>query len=91
MFRSLNSALHFSAAEAPRANINMLGGTVNNSLNALYVGLPGTVGPPVRVGNLNTERDVLVAKFALCHLSTSLIRLNIKPRIGISVHIAYIL
>ena len=41
--------------------------TVNDRLDALDVGLPGTIGTTVRVGNSDTERNTLVAKLALCH------------------------
>ena len=45
----------------------MAGRTVDHSLDALDVGLPWTVGTPMRVGHLNTKGHTLVAKFALCH------------------------
>ena len=45
----------------------MAGRTVDDCLDALDVGLPGTIGTTVRVGNSDTERHTLVAKFALCH------------------------
>ena len=41
--------------------------TVDNRLHTLYVGLPGTIGTSVGVGNLDTEGHALVAKLALCH------------------------
>ena len=45
----------------------MAGGTVNDSLHTLHIGLPGTIGAPMRVRNLDTESHALVAKLALCH------------------------
>lgn len=45
----------------------MAGRTIDDSLHALDVGLPGTIGTTVRVGNSDTERNTLVAKLALCH------------------------
>ena len=45
----------------------MLGGTIDDRLDATDVGLPGAVGTSVRVGDLNTEGHALVAKLALCH------------------------
>ena len=45
----------------------MAGRTVNDRLDALDIGLPGTVGTTVRVGNSDTESHTLVAKLALCH------------------------
>ena len=40
---------------------------VDDRLNTLNIGLPGTIGTTVRVGNSDTERNTLVAKLALCH------------------------
>ena len=45
----------------------MAGGTVDDRLHTLHIGLPGTIGTPMGVGNLNTEGHALVAKLALCH------------------------
>ena len=45
----------------------MAGRTVDDSLDALDIGLPGTIGTTVRVGNSDTESHTLVAKLALCH------------------------
>ena len=45
----------------------MAGRTIDDSLHALDVGLPGAVGTTVRMGNLDTERHTLVTKLALCH------------------------
>ena len=67
-------ALNLAAAEAPGAHIDVLGSTVDDSLNALYVGLPGTVGSSVRMADLNTKSHALIAKITLCHFScTSLL------------------
>ena len=64
----LHSAGNFTAAEAPRTDVNMTIRAVNDSLDALYIGLPRTIGTPVRVAHLNAERDTFAAKFTLCHL-----------------------
>ena len=40
---------------------------VHDCFNALHIGFPGTIGPSVGVGNLNTKGNALVAKFALSH------------------------
>ena len=40
---------------------------IDNRLNTLDIGLPGTIGTPVRVGHLNAEHNALVAKFTLGH------------------------
>ena len=45
----------------------MAGSTVNDSLDALDVGLPCTVGTSVGVGNLNTKGHALAAKITLSH------------------------
>ena len=56
-----------TAAEAAGARINVLRGTVDDGLDALHIGFPGAVGPSVRVGNLDAERHILVAKLTFCH------------------------
>ena len=56
-----------TGTHTPGTNIHMAGRTVDDCLHTLYIGLPGTIGTPVRVGNLNTEGYALIAKFALCH------------------------
>ena len=45
----------------------MAGGTIDDRLHTLHIGLPGTIGTPVGVRDLNTEGHALVAKFALSH------------------------
>ena len=45
----------------------MAGSTVNDSLDALDVGLPCTVGTSVGVGNLDTKGHALAAKITLSH------------------------
>ena len=41
--------------------------TVDDCLNALDVGLPGTVGTSVGVGNLNAEGHALTTKITFSH------------------------
>ena len=53
----------------------MAGGSVNHSLNALNVGLPGTVGTSVGVRNLDTEGHALIAKITLSHFVAPPIRM----------------
>ena len=60
----------------------MAGRTIDDSLHALDVGLPGTIGTTVRVGNSDTERNTLVAKLALCHPLHLLA--VVKSRLGLS-------
>ena len=45
----------------------MAGGTVDDRLHTLHIGLPGTIAASVRVGNLNAESHALIAKLALSH------------------------
>ena len=45
----------------------MAGRTIDDGLHTLHIGLPGTIGTPVRVRDLNAESHALVAKLALCH------------------------
>ena len=45
----------------------MAGSSVNDSLNALDVGLPCTIGTSVGVRDLDTEGHTLIAKLALSH------------------------
>ena len=45
----------------------MAGGTVDDCLHTLHVGLPGTIGTTMRVRNLNTKGYALIAKLALSH------------------------
>lgn len=47
----------------------MTGSSVNNSLNSLNIGLPGSVGTSVGVAHLDTEGNAFFAKFALGHTS----------------------
>ena len=56
-----------TGTHTPGTNINMAGGTVHDCLHTLHIGLPCTIGTPMRVGDLNTERYALVAELALCH------------------------
>lgn len=61
-------ALNLVGAEASRTDVNMAGSAVNDSLDALHVRLPRTVGTSVGVRNLDAKRDTLAAKIALCQL-----------------------
>ena len=45
----------------------MAGRTIDDSLHALDVGLPSSVGTSVGMGDLNAERNALAADIALCH------------------------
>ena len=63
----LHSACNLAAAQAAGAHVDVLGRAVDDGLDALHVGLPGTVGTSVRVADLDTEGNALVAEFALRH------------------------
>ena len=77
----LHRAGDLSGTQAAGAGVHTLGGTVNDRLDTADVGLPGTVGPSVRVRHTNTESHALAADIALCHCSappfvTSAVRPN---------------
>ena len=62
-----DGSLNLVGTEASGTCVHMAGSSVHDSLDPLHIGLPGTVGTPMRVGDLNTERYALVAELALCH------------------------
>ena len=62
-----DSAGNFARTEAMSAHIDVLRGAVDDRLHALHVGLPGTIGAALGVGNLNAEHDALVTKFTFSH------------------------
>ena len=62
-----DSPLNLVGTEASGTSIHMARSTVNNSLNALDVGLPGSVGTSVRVGDLNTKGNALATIITLSH------------------------
>ena len=57
----------FTGTHTPGTNIHMAGGTVDDCLHTLHVGLPGTIGTTMRVGDLNAESNALIAELALSH------------------------
>ena len=58
---------NLAGAHAPGTNIHMARGTVHNRLDTFHVGLPGTVGTPVRVRDLNPKGHAFAAILALSH------------------------
>ena len=56
-----------SGTQTTGAGVNMLGSAVYHCLNTLDVGLPGSVGTSVRVGNLDAEYNTLTAEIAFSH------------------------
>ena len=63
----LDRTLDLIGTEASGTSVHMAGSTVNDSLDALDVGLPCTVGTSVGVGNLDTKGHALAAKITLSH------------------------
>ena len=58
---------YFTGTQAPGTNIYMARRAVDHCLHALDIGLPGAIGTPMRVRDLDAEAHALVAKFALSH------------------------
>ena len=58
---------NLTGAQTPGTNIYMARRTVDNSLDTFHIGLPGTIGASVGVGDLNTKGHALIAKLALSH------------------------
>ena len=63
----LDRSGYFTGTQAPGTNIYMARRAVDDRLNTLNIGLPGTIGTPVGVRDLDAEGHALVAKFALSH------------------------
>ena len=63
----LDRTLDLIGTEASGTSVHMAGSTVNDSLDALDVGLPCTVGTSVGVRNLDTKGHALAAKITLSH------------------------
>ena len=59
--------LHLVRTEASGTSVHMAGSSIDNSLDPLHIGLPGTVGTSVGVGNLNTKGYALATKITLRH------------------------
>ena len=68
MPRESDSTLDLIGAEASGTSVHMAGSSVNDSLNALDVGLPCTIGTSVGVGDLDTEGYALATKITFRHL-----------------------
>ena len=63
-----NCTLDLVGTEASGTNMHMARCTVNNSLNALDVGLHRTIGTSMGVRDIVTESHAHAADIALCHL-----------------------
>ena len=62
-----DGALNLVGAEASGTCVNMAGSSIHDSLNALNVGLPGTIGTSVGVRDLNTKGNALATIITLRH------------------------
>ena len=63
----LDSPLNLVRTEASGTSVHMARSTVNNGLDPLNIGLPGSVGTSVGVGNLDTEGNALATIITLRH------------------------
>ena len=59
--------LNLVGTEASSTCVHMARSTVDDCLDTLNVGLPGTIGPSVGVGNLDTKGNALTTIITLCH------------------------
>ena len=57
----------FTGTQTPGTNIYMAGGTIDDRLDPLDIGLPCAVRPSVGGGNLDPESNTLVTELTLCH------------------------
>ena len=75
---------NLAGTQAAGAGVDIFRGTVYNRLDSLHIRLPGTVGTPVGMGNLDTEGHPFSAAITLCHLLHLLFssRYNIIPNGG---------
>ena len=65
--RELHRTLDLVGTEASGTSVHMARSTVHDSLDPLNIGLPGTIGTSVGVGNLNTEGNALATIITLRH------------------------
>ena len=59
--------LDLVGTETSGTGVHMARSTVNNGLDPLNIGLPGSVGTSVGVGDLNAEGNALATIITLCH------------------------
>ena len=62
-----SGALDFPGTKAARADVDRLGASIDDRFDAADVGLPGSVGFAVGMGNVVSEHDALAADTAFCH------------------------
>ena len=63
----LDGALNLVGTQTSGTSVHMARSTVDNSLDPLHVGLPGTIGTSVGVGDLDTKGNTLATIITLCH------------------------
>ena len=63
----LDGALNLVGTQTSGTSVHMARSTVDNSLDPLHVGLPGTIGTSVGVGDLDTKGNALATIITLCH------------------------
>ena len=63
----LDGPFNLVGTEASGTSVHMARSPVDNGLDALYIGLPGTVGTTVGVGHLDTKGHALTTKITLRH------------------------
>ena len=63
-------ALYLTGTQASGADVDMARRTLDNCLDALYVGLPCSAGCSVGMGYLVAEGYALAADLTLCHCET---------------------
>ena len=66
--------LNLVGTEASGTSVHMARSPVDNRLDPLHIGLPGTIGTSVGVGNLNTESNALATIITLRHSTAPPIR-----------------
>ena len=64
----LDGTFNLVGTEASCTDVYVTGRAINQSLNTLYIGLPGTVGASVGVRDLNTKGNTLAANITFCQL-----------------------
>ena len=67
MYFNSDRSGNFAGTQAAGANVNGLGSSVYDSLNASDVGLPGSVGLSVGMGYCESELNCFSTDAALCH------------------------
>jgi hypothetical protein len=67
--KNSDRAGNFTRTQATGAGVHSAGFAVDQRLNPLYVGFPGTVGTTMRMGYLDTKLNFFIAEIAFCHMS----------------------